>query len=70
MGGKAKHLVLLGPRGGQVGEAGDAHAMRKSTVNRRLDEIGREERERDRHVDLANTAPLALRDAFRTCCAA
>ncbi len=31
MGGKAKHPVLLGPFGGQVGEAGNAHAMRKST---------------------------------------
>ena len=44
---KAKHLVLLGPCGGQVGEAGDAHAMRKSTVNRRFDEIRREERKRE-----------------------
>jgi hypothetical protein len=66
MGGKAKHLVLLGPCGGQVGEAGNAHAMRKSTVNRRFDEIGREERKRDRHVDLADAAPLALRNCFRS----
>jgi hypothetical protein len=65
MGEKAEHLVLLGPCGGQVGEAGNAHAMRKSTVNRRFDEIGREERKRDRHVDLADAAPLSLRDAFR-----
>ena len=64
MGGKAKHLVLLGPCGGQVGEAGNAHAMRKSTVNRRFDEIGREERERDRHIDLADAAPLAFRNSF------
>ena len=64
MGGKAKHLVLLGPCGGQVGEAGDAHAMRKSTVNRRFDEIGREERERNRHIDLADAAPLAFRNCF------
>ena len=27
MGGKAKHLVLLGPCGGQVGETGNAHAI-------------------------------------------
>ena len=59
MGGKAKHLVLLGPCGGQVGEAGNAHAMGKSTVNRRFDEIGREERERDRHIDLSN-APATI----------
>jgi len=64
MGGKAKHLVLLGPCGGQVGEAGNAHAMRKSTVNRRFDEIGREERKRDRHIDLADAAPLAFGNCF------
>jgi len=62
MGGKAKHLVLLGPCGGQVGEAGNAHAMRKSTFNRRFDEIGREERKRDRHIDLAHAAFLACCD--------
>jgi hypothetical protein len=61
---KAKHLVLLGPFGGQVGEAGNAHTMRKSTVNRRFDEIGREERKRDRHIDLADAAPLAFRNCF------
>jgi hypothetical protein len=41
---KAKHQVLPGPGSGQVGETGDAHAMRKPTVNGRLDEIRREER--------------------------
>jgi hypothetical protein len=61
---KPKHPVLLGPCGGQVGEAGNAHAMRKSTVNRRFDEIRREERERDRHVDLADAAPLAFGNCF------
>ena len=64
MGGKAKHLVLLGPCGGQVGEAGNAHAMWKSTVNRRFDEIRCEERKRDRHVDLADAAPLAFGNSF------
>jgi hypothetical protein len=64
MGGKAKHLVLLGPCGGQVGETGNAHAMWKSTVNRRFDEIGREERKRDRHIDLADAASLAFRNCF------
>jgi hypothetical protein len=64
MGGKAEHLVLLGPCGGQVGEAGNAHAMRKPTVNRRFDEIGREERKRDRHIDLTDAAPLAFGNSF------
>src|SRR5260370_6560468 len=31
----------------------------------RFHEIGRQEGKRDRHVDLANAAPLALGDAFR-----
>ena len=59
--------MLLGPCDGQVGEAGNAHAMRKSTVNRRLDEIGREECERDRHVDLSDAAPLTFRYSFGGC---
>jgi hypothetical protein len=64
MGGKAKCLMLLGPFGGQVGETGNAHAMWESTFNGRLDEIGSEERERDRHVDLADTACFACRNSF------
>jgi hypothetical protein len=64
MGGETKHLVLLGPCGGQVGEAGNAHATRKSTINRRLDEIGRKEGQRDRHIDLADAAPLAFGNCF------
>jgi hypothetical protein len=50
-----------------VGEADNAHAMRKSTVNRRYDQIGCEERERDRHIDLADAASLALRNCFGCC---
>src|SRR6516165_9027761 len=64
IGGKAQHLVLLGPCDGQVSEAGNAHAMWKSTVNRRFDEIRCEERKRDRHIDLANAAPLAFGNSF------
>src|SRR6516165_1785018 len=62
--GEAQHLVLLGPCGVQVSEAGNAHSTRKSTVNRRFDEIWREERERDRHIDLADAAPLAFGNCF------
>ena len=39
IGRKAQHPVLLRPFSGQVGEAGNAHAVRKSTVNCCLDEI-------------------------------
>ena len=36
----AEHLVLPGPFGGQVGEAGDAHAAREPAIHGRFDEIG------------------------------
>jgi hypothetical protein len=35
--GKAKNLMLLGPFGGQVGEASNPHAMRQPPVDSRLD---------------------------------
>ena len=41
--------------------------MRKPSFDRRLDEVGREEGERDRHVDLSNAAALSLRDGFHVC---
>jgi hypothetical protein len=40
---KPEHLVLPGPFGWQVEEAGDAHAMGKPTLDGRPDEIRREE---------------------------
>jgi hypothetical protein len=67
LGRKPKHLVLTGPFGRQVGEADYSHAMRKPSFDRRLDEVGREEGKRDRHVDLADAAALARRDACRIC---
>src|SRR5207249_8428506 len=62
---KPEHLVLAGPFGRQVGEADYSHAMRKASFDRRLDEVGREEGERDRHVDLADAAAVARRGACR-----
>jgi hypothetical protein len=62
---KPEHLVLAGPFGRQVGKADYSHAMRKASFDRRLDEVGREEGERDRHVDLADAAAVARRDACR-----
>ena len=55
------------PLGGHVGEAGHSHAMRQPPGDGRFREIGRQEGKRDRHVDLANAAPLALGNAFRIC---
>ena len=42
---KAKHLVLTRPFSRQMGEARNPHAARKSAVNSRFNEIGREEGE-------------------------
>src|SRR6266446_4963246 len=64
---KSEHLVLPRPRGGHVGEAGHSHATRQPPRDGRFHEIGRQEGKRDRHVDLANAAPLALGNAFRIC---
>jgi len=64
---KPEHLVLAGPFGRQVGEADNSHAMRKASFDRSLDEIGREEGKRDRHVDLADAAAVSRRDARRVC---
>jgi hypothetical protein len=61
---KAEHLVLAGPFGRQIAEAGHSHATRESSFDRRLDEVRREEGERDRHVDISNAAPLSHRYTF------
>ena len=61
---KSKHLVLAGPFGGQVGETDNSHAVREPSINGRLDQVGREEGERDCHVDLARSATFASGDAF------
>ena len=61
---EAKHLALAGPFGRQVGEPGNSHARRKPSIDGRFDEVGREEGERDCHVDLARSAALASGDAF------
>ena len=64
---KAEHLVLAGPFGWQVGEAGNSHPMREPPVDGGLDEIGREEGKRDCHIHLADAAPVSLGDAVRGC---
>jgi hypothetical protein len=64
---KAEHLVLAGPFGWQVGQAGNSHPMREPPVDGGLDKIGREEGKRDCHIHLADAAPLSLGDAVRSC---
>ena len=55
---KAENLLLLGPFGGQVGEASNPHAMRQPPVDRRLDAVRCKESKRDRHIHFSDTAPL------------
>ena len=66
--GEPEHLVLPGPFGRQVGEASNAHTMRESALDRRFDEIGCEESQRDCHIDLSRAAVFTRGDGLRTCC--
>jgi len=50
---------LAGPLGRSIAQASDADAARQSSFDGSLHEIGREERERDRHIDLSNAAFVA-----------
>ena len=56
--------MLAGPLGGQVAEAGRSHSVGESPVDGCLDEVGREEGERNRHVHLPHAAALTSGDAF------
>ena len=42
---------MAGPLGRSIAEASDADAARQSSFDGSLQEVGREERERDRHID-------------------
>ena len=64
---KAEDRVLPGPIGRQIGEAGYPHPVRKPPLYSGSDQIRREERKRDRHIDLADTAAFSFCDAFRAC---
>jgi hypothetical protein len=47
---------LAGPFGRSIAQASDADPARQSSFDGSLHEVGREERERDRHIDLSNAA--------------
>ena len=64
---KAEDRILPGPYGRQIGEAGYPHPVRKPPLYSGSDQIRREERKRDRHIDLADAAALPFSDAFRAC---
>ena len=50
---------MAGPLGRNIAHASDADAARQSSFDGSLHEVGREERERDRHIDLSNAAFVA-----------
>ena len=65
--GKTEYAVLTRPLRGEFAEARQSHAVRQSTFDRCLDEIGGKEGERDCHVDLARAAARAIGDRLDGC---
>jgi hypothetical protein len=57
-----EHLVLARPADRRVEQAGDADAVRQPTLDSGCDEARGQERQRDRHVDVAPAAGLPCRD--------
>jgi len=53
---QTEHRVLARPLGRSIAQASNADAARQSSFDGCLDEFGREERERDRHIDLSDAA--------------
>jgi hypothetical protein len=49
---QAEDFKLPAPLRGGIAKSLDSDTPRQTTFDRRLDKIGREERERDRHIDL------------------
>jgi hypothetical protein len=54
---KAEHLVLSGPFCRQVDEASNAHALTGPAVYGGFDETGREESQRNCHIDQISADP-------------
>ena len=59
---KAEYPVLAGPLGRGIAETSNSNPARQSPLDGGFDQIGREERERDRHIDLADAAFFARSD--------
>jgi hypothetical protein len=59
--------MLASPLDWGIAQSGDADAAWQLAIDSSLDETGREEGERQSHVDLPNAATLSLRDAFHIC---
>ena len=59
---QSEGFELSAPFRGSVAEPRDTDAARQTTFDRGFDEVRREERERDRHIDLTHAAFLACGD--------
>ena len=59
---QAEDFKLPTPLRGGVAKSLDSDTPRQTTFDRRLDKIGREERQRDRHIDLTYAAFLTCRN--------
>lgn len=62
---QSERLELPAPLGRRIAKTLHANAAGQATLNRGSDEIRREERERDGHVNLANAAFFAGGDLFK-----
>ena len=58
--------MLAGPIRRSIAETHDANPPRQSSFDGSLNEIGREESERDRHIDLPNAAVFACGNLLDT----
>ena len=61
---KAEYLVLTRPLGRAIAETGNSKSARQATFDGHFDQIGCEEGQRDRHIDLADAAFFARGDLF------
>jgi hypothetical protein len=61
-----EHRVLPRPLGRSIAQPSDGDAARQSSLDGCLHEFGREERERDRHIDLSNAAFIPRSDLLDT----
>ena len=60
---EAEGLSLAAPFRRHMAKPANSHSMGQFTLDRRLNEVGREEGKRDHHVDLPCGASLTLGDA-------
>jgi hypothetical protein len=59
---QTEHHVLAGPLSRGIAKTGHAYASRLLSLYGSLDQLRREKRKRDRHIDLPNAALFACRD--------